>query len=180
MCFCFSFFFFFLMIRRPPRSTLFPYTTLFRSRGAGLGRTGPVASEPAKSMHTQAHQRVWRLDLESAVEEEIAGLLGHPRPGRVGGDAHLRTLRHTYRKENDDGHGGAACSAAGQTREGGRGRRLPRGRAVAGGGGAGHDRVVCDPPWPVGVRHLRCLSRRRGPAGAPGRPSRRGPEGASS
>src|SRR3712207_8779989 len=26
------FFFFFLMIRRPPRSTLFPYTTLFRSK----------------------------------------------------------------------------------------------------------------------------------------------------
>src|ERR1051325_11806621 len=29
-CLC-HFFFFFLMIRRPPRSTLFPYTTLFRS-----------------------------------------------------------------------------------------------------------------------------------------------------
>src|SRR2546430_7974040 len=28
-------FFFFLMIRRPPRSTLFPYTTLFRSRERG-------------------------------------------------------------------------------------------------------------------------------------------------
>src|SRR2546422_4275046 len=28
-------FFFFLMIRRPPRSTLFPYTTLFRSTGGG-------------------------------------------------------------------------------------------------------------------------------------------------
>src|SRR2546429_1808048 len=28
---CPSHFFFFLMIRRPPRSTLFPYTTLFRS-----------------------------------------------------------------------------------------------------------------------------------------------------
>src|SRR2546430_17180289 len=27
---------FFLMIRRPPRSTLFPYTTLFRSFGSGL------------------------------------------------------------------------------------------------------------------------------------------------
>src|SRR2546427_9464684 len=27
--------FFFLMIRRPPRSTLFPYTTLFRSSGSG-------------------------------------------------------------------------------------------------------------------------------------------------
>src|SRR2546429_530497 len=30
------------MIRRPPRSTLFPYTTLFRSRGAA-GRAGPLA-----------------------------------------------------------------------------------------------------------------------------------------
>src|SRR5260370_35904871 len=29
-------FFFFLMIRRPPRSTLFPYTTLFRSAAPGL------------------------------------------------------------------------------------------------------------------------------------------------
>src|SRR2546430_5936293 len=28
--------FFFLMIRRPPRSTLFPYTTLFRSRNKSL------------------------------------------------------------------------------------------------------------------------------------------------
>src|SRR5256885_10828855 len=42
----FTFIFFFLMIRRPPRSTLFPYTTLFRSQengnrlrgGAGPGR----------------------------------------------------------------------------------------------------------------------------------------------
>src|SRR2546427_7617177 len=34
-------FFFFLMIRRPPRSTLFPYTTLFRSeQGTDLGETG--------------------------------------------------------------------------------------------------------------------------------------------
>src|SRR5256885_8216520 len=36
------------MIRRPPRSTLFPYTTLFRSHGRGqlvkhLERLGPVA-----------------------------------------------------------------------------------------------------------------------------------------
>src|SRR3712207_7641213 len=32
------FLFFFLMIRRPPRSTLFPYTTLFRSDRAGPAR----------------------------------------------------------------------------------------------------------------------------------------------
>src|SRR3712207_9149800 len=39
-------FFFFLMIRRPPRSTLFPYTTLFRSPKAparGRLRQGPDA-----------------------------------------------------------------------------------------------------------------------------------------
>src|SRR5690348_18356548 len=33
------FLFFFLMIRRPPRSTLFPYTTLFRSRFVRLCRS---------------------------------------------------------------------------------------------------------------------------------------------
>src|SRR5229473_5870856 len=40
MMLVFSVFFFFLMIRRPPRSTLFPYTTLFRSRRRPAGR-GP-------------------------------------------------------------------------------------------------------------------------------------------
>src|SRR5438105_9438459 len=34
MFFAFVLLFFFLMIRRPPRSTLFPYTTLFRFLGA--------------------------------------------------------------------------------------------------------------------------------------------------
>src|SRR2546428_7866733 len=39
--------FFFLMIRRPPRSTLFPYTTLFRSGGDRLGEEGlPGARRP--------------------------------------------------------------------------------------------------------------------------------------
>src|SRR5437899_4264570 len=40
--------FFFLMIRRPPRSTLFPYTTLFRSaRQHLLGQRGAVALDHA-------------------------------------------------------------------------------------------------------------------------------------
>src|SRR3712207_7843029 len=39
------FLFFFLMIRRPPRSTLFPYTTLFRSeRGYRWVRRNPVVA----------------------------------------------------------------------------------------------------------------------------------------
>src|SRR5256885_11137194 len=44
-----SIFFFFLMIRRPPRSTLFPYTTLFRSRGRARAAPGlqAVAGSPA-------------------------------------------------------------------------------------------------------------------------------------
>src|SRR6266700_5670132 len=37
--------FFFLMMRRPPRSTLFPYTTLFRSPGRAL----PLAGRPPQS-----------------------------------------------------------------------------------------------------------------------------------
>src|SRR3712207_8855672 len=36
--------FFFLMIRRPPRSTLFPYTTLFRSCPRAKSLTGVVTS----------------------------------------------------------------------------------------------------------------------------------------
>src|SRR4029453_3225509 len=38
---------FFLMIRRPPRSTLFPYTTLFRSISEGAGASPPTSSPPS-------------------------------------------------------------------------------------------------------------------------------------
>src|SRR5438309_8445836 len=38
-------FFFFLMIRRPPRSTLFPYTTLFRSQWMLGGQRGHLAED---------------------------------------------------------------------------------------------------------------------------------------
>src|SRR5258708_22243608 len=44
-------YFFFLMIRRPPRSTLFPYTTLFRSReheGPVVRRAPPAAYRPGR------------------------------------------------------------------------------------------------------------------------------------
>src|SRR2546430_6504661 len=76
----FIYFFFFLMIRRPPRSTLFPYTTLFRSnrttnspigcakiRFARLPRT--LSTRPARSEeHTSELQSqsnlVCRLLLE--------------------------------------------------------------------------------------------------------------------
>src|SRR3712207_9330398 len=44
--------FFFLMIRRPPRSTLFPYTTLFRSPGLG-----PPPAPPRPSRTGGRHLR---------------------------------------------------------------------------------------------------------------------------
>src|SRR6266404_7862480 len=51
--------FFFLMIRRPPRSTLFPYTTLFRSRPAGTrrcaARSSPGWRAPSRSSRSEEH-----------------------------------------------------------------------------------------------------------------------------
>src|SRR5256885_6670212 len=53
-----SSFFFFLMIRRPPRSTLFPYTTLFRSDLVPAARRG--AGPRRLSTHRQDHpDRAW-------------------------------------------------------------------------------------------------------------------------
>src|SRR5256885_3968697 len=50
------FFFFFLMIRRPPRSTLFPYTTLFRSPDAAANAAGSAAPA-AEAAHVHVHHR---------------------------------------------------------------------------------------------------------------------------
>src|SRR3712207_9491268 len=46
--------FFFLMIRRPPRSTLFPYTTLFRSRRVLQGLPGFYFLDPRDSHYLDA------------------------------------------------------------------------------------------------------------------------------
>src|SRR6266853_5598276 len=73
------FFIFFLMIRRPPRSTLFPYTTLFRSRPrrGHSGPRGPAHPLPAKSRseeHTSELQSqsnlVCRLLLEKKKKKK--------------------------------------------------------------------------------------------------------------
>src|SRR2546429_5162110 len=52
----FHFFFFFLMIRRPPRSTLFPYTTLFRSASLDCRS----ARQACRARHASlGHHRAW-------------------------------------------------------------------------------------------------------------------------
>src|SRR2546430_16928052 len=57
------FYFFFLMIRRPPRSTLFPYTTLFRSHGRNAGALLPDVLSDARLGH----------DRESEVRHRAVG-----------------------------------------------------------------------------------------------------------
>src|SRR6266566_9057324 len=72
-------FFFFLMIRRPPRSTLFPYTTLFRSGPGGSGhsprRSGSRSPGPRSEEHTSELQSpcnlVCRLLLEKKNKKEV-------------------------------------------------------------------------------------------------------------
>src|SRR3712207_8924743 len=78
--------FFFLMIRRPPRSTLFPYTTLFRSR------------------HLHLHDNLMKTNLtgEPPVSEHLVYGLGdlHLPPGRgtipVAGDRKSTRLNSSH------------------------------------------------------------------------------------
>src|SRR2546426_3933704 len=90
-------YFFFLMIRRPPRSTLFPYTTLFRSlelsaqfrfqahpfRPGSLGSAGALAQPLLRSEeHTSELQSpcnlVCRLLLEKKKKTTNIHLITHP------------------------------------------------------------------------------------------------------
>src|SRR5690242_20976928 len=64
----FIFFFFFLMIRRPPRSTLFPYTTLFRSR---------CAHERHRLRHHRAAHHAGIRGRRSRSEEHTSELQSH-------------------------------------------------------------------------------------------------------
>src|SRR6266853_4857370 len=62
--------FFFLMIRRPPRSTLFPYTTLFRSATCRIAWRG----QPARSISIGCRELPIEIDLRS---EEHTSELHH-------------------------------------------------------------------------------------------------------
>src|SRR2546425_13188270 len=85
------------MIRRPPRSTLFPYTTLFRSL---LGREGSRAEPPLSPLLSKEGSKGWLLkhlvprDSVRIIpgrlrrHEHIALLLG--RRGRGKGGRHVR------------------------------------------------------------------------------------------
>src|SRR3989442_12215216 len=72
-----SLFFFFLMIRRPPRSTLFPYTTLFRStRLAGRPRRRNTRSRAV--VRGSSHQPNPPAGEEGRSEEHTSELQSRP------------------------------------------------------------------------------------------------------
>src|SRR5258708_12575815 len=84
--------FFFLMIRRPPRSTLFPYTTLFRS-GAGLQDRRPACGghdlpgcrssrwrAPRSEEHTSELQSPDHLGCRLLLEKKNYSFGTTPRP----------------------------------------------------------------------------------------------------
>src|SRR3712207_8180688 len=68
------------MIRRPPRSTLFPYTTLFRSDGAVVGHVVEAAPATADAAMEAARRgfRAWSgtpAEARAAALERAADLL---------------------------------------------------------------------------------------------------------
>src|SRR3989449_3951729 len=111
-------FFFFLMIRRPPRSTLFPYTTLFRSlvgnlrlerepRGLETARGGTERLLPLRVRRLVenaglAHARGDRVErVERSHERFAAG-------GQPGGDRPLLGAREEAAAEQSSRHANAA------------------------------------------------------------------------
>src|SRR5258708_39863870 len=91
LLFCFqnkdSSFFFFLMIRRPPRSTLFPYTTLFRSvrrawTAAATGGASPPRARPGRSEeHTSELQSPDHLVCRLLLEKKKKNHQDHENTG---------------------------------------------------------------------------------------------------
>src|SRR5579875_1393431 len=61
------FIFFFLMIRRPPRSTLFPYTTLFRSMFQSYVRAGLLTQDVAQAHFNDLDRKSTRLNSSHTV-----------------------------------------------------------------------------------------------------------------
>src|SRR5206468_4868007 len=81
-------YFFFLLLRPPPTSTLFPYTTLFRSRSAhdGAGDRDPLTLPAGESHAAVADDRVVPV---GELRDEGVGV------GDLGGPDDLRSEEHT-------------------------------------------------------------------------------------
>src|ERR1051326_1108932 len=98
-----SFLYFFLMIRRPPRSTLFPYTTLFRSL-LDVGDHRARAARRARRIEAGAPARAVRDARDGpAAQQEVHQV----REGGGAGDGFVPSAR----RHRDLRHAGAAGAA---------------------------------------------------------------------
>src|SRR2546422_8493759 len=97
----FFFFFFFLMIRRPPRSTLFPYTTLFRSPHplCRMSRAKVPLHSPTKvpvplphSPRSEEHTS----ELQSRLHLVCRLLLEKKKKKKKYSNLHIKTKGHNY------------------------------------------------------------------------------------
>src|SRR5690242_20962080 len=79
------FLFFFLVIPRPPRSTLFPYTTLFRSEAVEL----LVEGHRPELREVQRHQEVGRLELGDGGVAEGDAVVGVDRKSTRLNSSHM-------------------------------------------------------------------------------------------
>src|SRR5258706_4099549 len=70
------------MIRRPPRSTLFPYTTLFRSTVGCSAHRCPAAAFQAPPVSSSMAGSISQMDSATAGPKRSIGTIHHKTPGR--------------------------------------------------------------------------------------------------
>src|SRR5438132_3479499 len=102
------------MIRRPPRSTLFPYTTLFRSLGPADDRSRVLADRAAEHLAAAGRRAYARGDLPAAAGllSRAAALLEPEAPGRV---ELLIALSEALRESGERGAAERALDEAART-----------------------------------------------------------------
>src|SRR5439155_22049823 len=69
-------FFFLLQIRRPPRSTLFPYTTLFRSLTTGQAKVSQLRSVDIHDLLGREQVRLATDDIQHLLRERVVMVTG--------------------------------------------------------------------------------------------------------
>src|SRR5690348_17356180 len=101
---------FFLMIRRPPRSTLFPYTTLFRSRHrAGersVARDADDRSDLARGLGREPRRRRVARAVERSAPARLRGDRSEEHTSELQSPVHLvcRLLLEKKKKKKNKNH----------------------------------------------------------------------------
>src|SRR5690348_17940913 len=99
-----SSFLFYLMLRRPPRSTLFPYTTLFRSRGATVDISDAVNASSLQTAGTiRANSAQREVDISQLEADRKSTRLNSSHPSISYAVFCLKKKkkhRHTSRRED--------------------------------------------------------------------------------